>query len=192
MYRSSRLLVCLLAGLLFAACAPFTSRASAGVPLAIPDPPPHSTIPPVEIAQKAQPETTPPPTTDSPADRGNRPAPAPSPAARPPAAGSQTAAPPPVAPSTAAPTQPAAATELRPAGAPGTQTLSAQQVREIMRRTQQKLNALDRRKLTAGKRDDFDAARQFLSQADTAVKANDLLLAQSSAEKAQALANGLR
>ena len=37
-----------------------------------------------------------------------------------------------------------------------------------------------------------DSARRFLAQADTAVKANNLLLAQSSVEKAEALANGLR
>jgi len=61
-----------------------------------------------------------------------------------------------------------------------------------MTRTQRKLNAVDRGKLTSGKRDDYDAARRFLSQADRAVNANDLLLAQSSAEKAEALANGLR
>jgi hypothetical protein len=59
-------------------------------------------------------------------------------------------------------------------------------------RTRHKLDAIDRRRLNSGKRADYDSARRFLAQADTAVKANNLLLAQSSVEKAEALANGLR
>ena len=48
------------------------------------------------------------------------------------------------------------------------------------------------RRLSAGKSADYDSARRFLAQAGDAVKANNLLLAQSSAEKAEALADGLR
>jgi hypothetical protein len=191
MNRCLRFLFCVVLGLSSATCALSTARASAAVPLAIPDPPAHSTIPPLEVAGKPQPEQTPPPAPDNPGGRGGRPVATPAPASRPP----QAAAPPPAAPPPATPPPqpaPAAATELRPAGPAGAQTFSAQQVRDIMTRTTQKLNALDRRKLSSGKRDDYDAARRFLSQADTAVKANDLLLAQSSAEKAEALANGLR
>jgi hypothetical protein len=64
-------------------------------------------------------------------------------------------------------------------------------VQESLRRTRQKLDAIDRRRLNAGKRADYDSARRFLEQAEGAVKANNLLLAQSSAEKAETLANGL-
>jgi hypothetical protein len=86
---------------------------------------------------------------------------------------------------------PAPAPELRPAGT-AAKSLTGAQVRESLDRTKQKLDAIDRRRLNAGKRADYDSARRFLAQADTAVKANNLLLAQSSVEKAEALANGLR
>ena len=46
--------------------------------------------------------------------------------------------------------------------------------------------------LNTGKRSDYDSARRFLSQAEAAVKDNNLLLAESSVEKAETLANGLR
>jgi hypothetical protein len=190
----SRLLLCIVLGLSSASCVAFTAHPSAAVPLDIPDPPAHSTIPPVQVAEKPQPEPAAPPAAENPGGRSGRPVA--SPAARPPVTPPQAATPipgpPPAVSTPPPPAAPAAATELRPAGPSGAQTLSAQQVREIMTRTEQKLSALDRRKLTAGKRDDYEAARRFLSQADTAVKANDLLLAQSSAEKAEALANGLR
>jgi hypothetical protein len=194
MNRRLRLLLYLVIVFSSAACASTTARVSAAVPLAIPDPPPHATIPPVEVAEKAAPEPAPPPTAENPGGRGG-PVTAPSPAPKPQAASPQVTTPPPATPPPATPPPPAApagATELRSPGSSGAQTFSAQQVREIMTRTAQKLDALDRRKLSSGKRDDYDAARRFLSQADTAVKANDLLLAQSSAEKAEALANGLR
>jgi hypothetical protein len=70
--------------------------------------------------------------------------------------------------------------------------LSGTQVRESLDRANKKLDAIDRRRLNAGKQADYDSARRFLAQADTAVKGNNLLLAQSSVEKAEALADGLR
>ena len=91
----------------------------------------------------------------------------------------------------AEPLRPTPAPELRPAG-PAAQTTTAAQVSEVLRRTKQKLDAIDRRRLNAGKQADFDSARRFLEQAEGAVKANNLLLAQSSAEKAETLADGLR
>jgi hypothetical protein len=65
-------------------------------------------------------------------------------------------------------------------------------VLESITRITRKLDAIDRRRLSAGKSADYDSARRFLAQAGDAVKANNLLLAQSSAEKAEALADGLR
>jgi len=65
-------------------------------------------------------------------------------------------------------------------------------VLESITRITRKLDAIDRRRLSAGKSADYDSARRFLGQAGDAVKANNLLLAQSSAEKAEALADGLR
>jgi hypothetical protein len=55
-----------------------------------------------------------------------------------------------------------------------------------------KLDTFKRNQLSAGKQADYDAARGFLIQADAALKANNLMLAQHSAEKAEALANGLK
>ena len=71
-------------------------------------------------------------------------------------------------------------------------TLTGPQVLALIERTKNKLATIDRRRLSAGKSADYDSALRFLSQAGEAVKANNLLLAQSSAEKAETLADGLR
>ena len=63
---------------------------------------------------------------------------------------------------------------------------------ESLNRTTRKLALIDKRKLSAGKAADYDSAQGFLAQAADAVKANNLLLAQSSVEKAETLADGLR
>jgi hypothetical protein len=65
-------------------------------------------------------------------------------------------------------------------------------VREVLTRTKQKLDSIDRRRLNAGRRADYDSARRFLAQAEAAVKVNNLMLADSSAEKAETLADGLK
>jgi hypothetical protein len=170
-------------------CASNPTRATGVVALEIPEPPPKPDILPVP-APEAPPER---PAAAVPAEK-----PVPVPAARPtpPAqsnAGAQSTPPaatgPVPAPEAAPPTPPAP--ELRPAGT-AAKSLTAAQVREALDRTTQKLGAIDRRRLNSGKRADYDSARRFLAQADTAVKANNLLLAQSSVEKAEALANGLR
>jgi hypothetical protein len=70
--------------------------------------------------------------------------------------------------------------------------MTAAQVMESLGRTKQKLDSIDRRRLNAGKSADYDAARRFLAQAAVAVKANNLMLAQTQAEKAETLAAGLR
>ena len=70
------------------------------------------------------------------------------------------------------------------------QAIPAAQVRERLVRTKQKLDSIDRRRLNAGKRADYDSARRFLSQANAAVEANNLLLAESSVDKAETLADG--
>jgi hypothetical protein len=81
--------------------------------------------------------------------------------------------------------------ELRPAASAG-RTPTAAQVMESLNRTKQKLNAINPRQLNTGKRADYDSARRFLAQAEAAVKENNLMLAQSSAAKAETLADGLR
>jgi hypothetical protein len=65
-------------------------------------------------------------------------------------------------------------------------------VRDRLIRTRAKLNAIDQRRLTAGRRTDYDSAKRFLAQAEAAVNENNLLLAESSVEKAETLADGLK
>lgn len=81
--------------------------------------------------------------------------------------------------------------ELRPAEA-GAQVVSATQVRGVVARVTAKLDTFKRSQLSTGKQADYDAARGFLVQADAALRANNLMLAQHSAEKAETLANGLK
>lgn len=179
--------ISIVAAALVCGCASNPTRATGVVALQIPEPPPKPDILPVP-APEAPPER--------PAAAPIEP-PATVPAARPspPAqsnAGAQSAPQPPAGPVPAPDAAPATpAPELRPAGT-AAKSLTGAQVRETLDRTKQKLDAIDRRRLNAGKRADYDSARRFLAQADTAVKANNLLLAQSSVEKAEALANGLR
>ena len=65
-------------------------------------------------------------------------------------------------------------------------------MRDRVVRTKQKLDTIDRRCLNAGQQTDYDSARRFLAQGEAAVKENNLLLAESSVEKAETLADGLR
>ena len=150
------------------------SSSSSAAPLTIPEPPPR-----VAIAPAAVPE----------------PPPAQRPAPRAPATTTQDGAETPSTRPAAVPSTgtvpPAESTNLRPSGS-GAPATSSVQVREILTRASQKLDALNRRQFSAGRRADYDNARRFLLQAEAALKANNLMLAQSSAEKAEALADGLR
>jgi hypothetical protein len=169
-------------------CASNPTRSTGVVALEIPEPPPKPDILPVP-APEAPPER---PAAAAPVERPpSVPAARPSPPAQS-NAGAQSTPPAPAGPAPVADAAPPTpAPELRPAGT-AAKSLTGAQVRESLDRTKQKLDAIDRRRLNAGKRADYDSARRFLAQADTAVKANNLLLAQSSVEKAEALANGLR
>ena len=168
------------------ACASNPARSSVTIPLETPEPPPRIAMDPVPVVVAEEPAVTErPPVT--PAEKTA--APKSSPAAT-------TAA----APQPAAPTVPVTVPEpprttpppeLRPAAAAG-KTPTAAQVRDRMGRTRQKLDSIQRNQLNAGKRADYDSARRFLSQAETAVNDNNLLLAESSVEKAETLADGLK
>ncbi len=172
-------------------CATSPGRSAAAVPLEIPEPPPKPALLPVP-APDAPPVR---PAAPVPAERPPAAAPArptPAPPSQPATSGATpAAAPATIAVATPEPSAASPAAELRPAGS-AARALSPTQVRESLDRAKQKLDAIDRRKLNAGKRADYDSARRFLAQADTAVKGNNLMLAQSSVEKAEALANGLR
>ena len=168
---------------LAAACASNPARSSVAVPLEIPEPPPRMTMDPLPAAE---PPAGPVPV---PASRPTATLPTPNPP-RTAAAAAPPAPAPAVVPTPETPrTAPTA--DLLPAGLAG-QTPSAGQVREMVGRTKQKLDLIDRRRLNTGKQADFDSARRFLAQAEAAMNANNLMLAESSAEKAETLANGLR
>jgi hypothetical protein len=162
-------------------CASNPAQSSA-VPLQIPEPPPRTAMAPIPAAETPPPDRPAPPPVPVPA-------PAPTSAPVPP----PRAAAPPAAPSAAPaePAQPTPAPELRPAASAG-RIPTAAQVMESFSRTKQKLDAINPRRLNAGKRADYDSARRFLAQTEAAVKENNLMLAQSSAEKAETLADGLR
>jgi len=170
---------------LMSACTSNPARSAAAVPLEIPEPPPREAMEPVAAVIAETPAPPPP----------ERPAPVP--ASRP-----ATPAAPPAVAANPAPSQPPPATptelpkttpppELRAGGGAG-RTPTAAQVRERLVRTRQKLNTIRPGSLNAGKRTDYDSARRFLAQAEAAVKDNNLLLAESSVEKAETLADGLK
>jgi hypothetical protein len=169
------------------ACASNPARSSMTVPLEIPEPPPRVAMDPVPAVVVGTPVAP------------DRPVPAPArPPGTPPPISTAGATPPatPPAPQTpaVAPVEPPRTTpppELRPAGSAG-RTPTAAQVRDRLVRTKQKLDSIDRSRLNVGKRTDYDSARRFLSQGEAAVNENNLLLAESSVEKAETLADGLR
>jgi len=165
------------------ACTANPGRSSIAVPLQIPEPPPRVAIDP-RLAPEPQAESVPVPASRPTADI---------PAPNPPRAGSGTAAVPASVPAAQVlePPRPAPPTDLLPAGPPGS-TPTAGQVLDALGRTKQKLNSIDRQRLNAGRRADHDSALRFLAQAEAAVSANNLMLAQSSVEKAEALADGLK
>jgi len=154
-------------------------------PLEIPEPPPRVAMDPVPAVIAEPPPAEPERPAATPASK-----PAATPASAPAAAVAQPAVqPPPVITPPEPPRGPPP--ELRPAG-PAGRTPTAAQVRDRLVRTRQKLDSIDRGRLNAGKRTDYDSARRFLLQADAAVKDNNLLLAESSVEKAETLADGLK
>jgi hypothetical protein len=177
------------AALLAGACASSPARSAVKVPLEIPEPPPRVAMDPVPAVF----DETPPAVVEKPAAPAKPPASTSGNSSPAPAAGGAYGAAPP--PPTAAVEPPRATPppELRPAGGRGNgRTPSAPQVRERLVSTKKKLDSIDRRRLNAGKRVDYDSARRFLTQAEAAVKENNLLLAESSVEKAETLADGLR
>jgi hypothetical protein len=164
------------------ACASASANSNA-VPLAVPAPPPRDVPLPVALPEIAEAEPPPPPPAAAPETppQPRRPAtPAPpasaaAPVAVPPA---QVATPPPPA-------------DLRATGA-GKQAISADEVRRIIDRADRVLDGVDPRRLNSAGRVQHDTARRFVTQAEAAVKADNLMFAKYLAEKGETLANGLR
>jgi hypothetical protein len=185
---SSAALVALIAGVLAASCASNPARSSLTVPLEIPEPPPRVAMDPVPAVVVGTPVAPEFPVAAPVSKPAGIPPPVSTAAATP-----QVTPPAPQAPAVA-PTEPPRTTpppELRAAGTGG-RTPTAAQVRDRLGRTRQKLDTIDRRRLNAGQLADYDSARRFLAQTEAAVKENNLLLAESSVEKAETLADGLR
>ena len=158
------------------------------VPLEIPEPPPRvamDPVPAVVVGTQIAPER---PVAAPVSKPAGTPPPIATAAATPPAAPPVPQVPV-VAP--AEPPRPTPPPELRAAGTGG-RTPTAAQVRDRLVRTRQKLDTIDRRKLNTGQLADYDSAQRFLAQTEAAVKENNLLLAESSVEKAETLADGLR
>jgi hypothetical protein len=172
-----------MAAALAGGCASNPARASSVVPLNVPEPPAREPVAPVPVAGAPVPVTAAPPPEATPTPPVGRTPQAPS--ASTPAAASA----PPTTPAVTVPAAPPP--DLRPAG-PGPLTPTPARVVESLSRVKRKLESMDRQKLSAGKSADYDSAQRFLAQAGDAVKANNLLLAQSLAEKAEMLADGLR
>ena len=64
-------------------------------------------------------------------------------------------------------------------------------MRDTLSRTKQKLDSIDRRRLNSGGAPTTTRLGVFLA-GEAAVKGNNLMLAESSAEKAETLADGLK
>lgn len=178
----------IIASLVAASCASNPGRSSVTVPLEIPEPPPRVAMDPVPAILIGTPVAPERPAAAPVSRPAGMPPPASTAAATPsatPPAQQTPAVTPPEPPRTVPPP------ELRAAGSAG-RAPTAPQVRDLLVRTRQKLDSIDRRRLNAGQRSDYDSARRFLSQAEAAVKENNLLLAISSVEKAETLADGLK
>jgi hypothetical protein len=173
--------------LLISACASNPAGSAAKVPLEIPEPPPRVAMDPVPAVITETPVPPPAPPERPAATPVSRPA-APSPAS-PAAAVTPPATPPPT--TAVEPPRTTPPPELRPGG-PAGRTPTAAQVRDHLTRTRNKLKAIDRTRLNAGQRTDYDSAGRFLEQAEAAVNENNLLLAESSVDKAETLADGLK
>ena len=175
-----------------AACASNPASSSAVVPLDVPEPPPHVVSPP--IVSTETPQARPAPSLEA---GGTHPETTPASSAAPSAANTASTGTSSTNPAAVQPPTPSAdraqgvAAELRPAEA-GAQTVSGTQIRAIIARVTARLDTFKRNQLSAGKQADYDAARGFLLQADAALKANNLMLAQHSAEKAETLASGMK
>lgn len=142
-----------------------------------PEPPPPATLP-AEPARNATPRPRPP--SASPPSRDSRPEP-PKPEAAPPAAEPPKPSEEPKPPATTLQTTP-----------PEAESEVERSIRETLNRATNDLNRIDYRVLNPDARTQYDTAKNFLRQADAAIRAKNLVFAKNLAEKAAALAVQLR
>ena len=168
-------------------CATAHAKSAADAPaLDVPPPPPHT----IEAA-----ETEPPPQAAAPDEPSRRAAPPPT-TRRPPAPRPEPKDPPkPEPPATPAPEPP----KPEAAKPPTTQqTASAdaqakedQLIRALLAKASDDLSRTDYRRLSADARTQYDTAKRFVTQAENALRAKNLVLARAVADKAAALAGQL-
>jgi outer membrane biosynthesis protein TonB len=179
--RRAILHFCILALLAFlsSGCATATAKSAAESPALEVPPPPPRTIEHVD--------TEPPPPATLP-DEPSRPAPA-APPRRPPPPTRE-------APKTEPPVAPPPPADAKPAEPPKTlQTTSAeeegredQQIRALLQRASNDLKRIDYRRLSVDARTQYDTAKRFVTQAENALRAKNLVFARTVADKAAALA----
>jgi hypothetical protein len=171
-----------------AACASLGAGSAPVRPaLEAPEPPPRTVAPIPEPDPEAPGTASPTPvivTAPPPTTRSSRP-----PAAKHPPEKDPTP-PPPVVPPVETPPRAA-----DPAGAAlqttANVTETERRVRALVAKAVKDLDQLDARKLSAGAKAQYDSARRFVSQAEEALKAMNLVFAEQLADKAAALAAGL-
>jgi hypothetical protein len=164
-----------------AACSSARAQVIEDKPTLVVPPVPPRSIEPVAAAEPlpAEPEPAPtpppsaPPKAKSTAKNDVKPEPKPD-------------APPPETPATV-PNPPPPVGPLRTAATP-TGPEATRQVREIMARAEGVLSKVDYQKLTADRRATYDSAKRYISQAEEALKKEDVTLARSFADRAESIA----
>jgi outer membrane biosynthesis protein TonB len=140
------------------------------------EPPPPVEPPPVDPPEDPTPAVDPPPSKPKSAPRNET-----KPESKPEN--------PPEATSAAAPNPPPVAPLRTPTTPSGPE--AARQVRESLARTDSILSRVDYQKLTGDRRANYDQAKSFMSQADEALKKEDVTLARSFADRAENIAKML-
>ena len=170
-----------------------TTTPAVSLPLDVPPPPPHVIAPP---EPEPAPDDATPAATEEPAGkdkpRGARPRPQgqrPPPEAAKPPEPKPEAVPPPAEVAKPPATEPSAA--LQPALQESAQQQLKKQVEAQLAQARKDLDKVNVPGLNAEARTQYDAAKQFIAQANTALKDGNLVFAQKLAEKAVGLATNL-
>jgi outer membrane biosynthesis protein TonB len=175
------------------ACASASAKTPADRPALEVPPPPPRVIEPLPSTDISPPEpvadlpAAPSTTTSRPRQQPSRettPRESPKPVAQPETPPETAPAPQPVVP------VPAPQSQLRtPGTADGAE--AARQVREVIDRTTRALGSVDYRTLSGAQRKAYDDAKEFMQQAEGAIKEANYVFARSLADKAEKLARGL-
>ena len=174
--------LCLLAGVSASACVRAQAKAPEVMPgLATPEPP-ERVIVPTPVAEPSEPTPSPPAT---PAPRPQTPVASSRPERTPPVPSTPAAVtPPPAPPADPAPVQLLQTTTLNP-------TEVEKEIHLQLQAAQRDLDRVKTRQLSADALKQYDAAKGFIRQAEDTMKAKNLALARTYADKAASLASQL-